>query len=110
MHRCLFCNSFCYLSTQDIFLLKLEWLFLCRSFKSSSTPSGISKGAPDFCTVYVISKGKISSVRNASRAAPHTSPLLNHIHNNLTSEDVNQPAEKICSRRMNMRGLFAYVN
>ncbi|KEH39700.1 putative protein kinase RLK-Pelle-RLCK-IXb family [Medicago truncatula] len=74
-----------------------------RSFKSSNTPSGISKGAPDFCTVYVISKGKISSVRNASRAAPHTSPLLNHIHNNLTSEDVNQTAQQICSRRMNMR-------
>ncbi|KAF7814638.1 U-box domain-containing protein 35 [Senna tora] len=50
-------------------------------FKSSTTPSGISKGAPDFCTVYVISKGKISSVRNASRPAPHSSPLLSNMQN-----------------------------
>ncbi|BBG98684.1 Protein kinase protein with adenine nucleotide alpha hydrolases-like domain [Prunus dulcis] len=48
-------------------------------FKTSSIPSSVSKGAPDFCTVYVISKGKISSVRNASRAAPYSSPLVNQI-------------------------------
>ncbi|XP_027341949.1 U-box domain-containing protein 35-like [Abrus precatorius] len=72
-------------------------------FKSSSTSSSISKGAPDFCTVYVISKGKISTVRNASRPAPHTSPLLNHIHN-LNNQDGNQPV--ISSRRMNLRGFF----
>ncbi|XP_040873106.1 U-box domain-containing protein 35 isoform X4 [Glycine max] len=45
----------------------------------SSTPSNILKGAPDFCTVYVISKGRISSVRSAARTAPHASPLLRHI-------------------------------
>ncbi|KAI5414296.1 U-box domain-containing protein 35 isoform X2 [Lathyrus oleraceus] len=67
-------------------------------FKSSTTPSSISKAAPDFCNVYVLSKGKVSSVRTAARPAPHTSPLLLHI-NNLT----NQPAEQICSRRMNLR-------
>ncbi|CAI8611759.1 unnamed protein product [Vicia faba] len=72
-------------------------------FKSSTTPSSISKGAPDFCTVYVLSKGKVSSVRTASRQAPHTSPLLVHINNNLTNNDINQPAEQICSRRMNLR-------
>lgn len=38
-------------------------------------PTCVSKAAPDFCTVYVISKTKISSVRNASRLAPFTSPL-----------------------------------
>lgn len=48
-------------------------------FKVTDIPTGVSKGAPDFCTVYVISKGKISSVRNASRAAPHGSPLHNQI-------------------------------
>jgi hypothetical protein len=83
--------------------------FLCR-FKSSSTPSSISKGAPDFCNVFVISKGKISSVRNSSRPAPHTSPLLSHIHNNINNQDLNQSADQICSRRMNLRGLFVFVN
>lgn len=29
-------------------------------------PSLVSKGAPPFCTVYIISKGKISSVKTAS--------------------------------------------
>ncbi|WJX70143.1 hypothetical protein P8452_54284 [Trifolium repens] len=72
-------------------------------FKSSSTPSSISKGAPDFCNVFVISKGKISSVRNSSRPAPHTSPLLSHIHNNINNQDLNQSADQICSRRMNLR-------
>lgn len=33
-------------------------------------PSNVTKGAPDFCTVYVISKGKISSVRSATAPVP----------------------------------------
>ncbi|KAG4380707.1 hypothetical protein GLYMA_15G000700v4 [Glycine max] len=70
-------------------------------FKSSSASSSISKGAPDFCTVFVISKGKVSSVRNATRPAAHTSPLLSHIHD-LISQVQTQPAE-ISSRRMNLR-------
>ncbi|KAK6156385.1 hypothetical protein DH2020_010633 [Rehmannia glutinosa] len=50
-----------------------------RRLKMVDVPSSVSKGAPDFCTVYVISKTKISSVRNASRLAPFTSPLMSHI-------------------------------
>ncbi|XP_014522631.1 U-box domain-containing protein 35 isoform X2 [Vigna radiata var. radiata] len=45
----------------------------------TSTPSSILKGAPDFCSVYVISKGRISSVRSAARRAPHASPLQRQI-------------------------------
>ncbi|XP_031384517.1 U-box domain-containing protein 52-like [Punica granatum] len=48
-------------------------------FKTSHIPSSVSKAAPDFCTVYVISKGKISSMRNASRGAPFASPILEQI-------------------------------
>ncbi|XP_073116920.1 U-box domain-containing protein 52 isoform X2 [Elaeis guineensis] len=44
-------------------------------FRSTDTPSNISRGAPDFCTVYVISKGKVLSMRNAIRPAPGISPL-----------------------------------
>ncbi|XP_017230370.1 U-box domain-containing protein 35 isoform X1 [Daucus carota subsp. sativus] len=50
-----------------------------RRFKVSDIPANVSKGSPDFCTVYVIHKGKISSVRNASRSAPFNSPLLAQI-------------------------------
>ncbi|KAL6586532.1 hypothetical protein OROMI_001520 [Orobanche minor] len=50
-----------------------------RKLKMVDVPSSVSKGAPEFCTVYVISKTKISSVRNASRIAPFTSPLMSQI-------------------------------
>ncbi|KAH0898174.1 hypothetical protein HID58_047742 [Brassica napus] len=43
-----------------------------RRFKTD-LPTTVSKQAPDFCNVYVISKGKIASVRNASRPAPYKS-------------------------------------
>ncbi|XP_048628020.1 U-box domain-containing protein 52-like isoform X1 [Brassica napus] len=43
-----------------------------RRFKTD-LPTTLSKQAPDFCNVYVISKGKIASVRNASRPAPYKS-------------------------------------
>jgi len=35
----------------------------------------VSKGAPDFCTVYVIGNGKIQSTRLASRSVPKNFPL-----------------------------------
>ncbi|KAM3359524.1 U-box domain-containing protein 52 isoform X1 [Capsicum galapagoense] len=50
-----------------------------RRLKVTDIPSTVSKGAPDFCTVYVISKSKISSVKNASRPAPMASPLYKQI-------------------------------
>ncbi|KAM0933717.1 putative protein kinase RLK-Pelle-RLCK-IXb family [Dioscorea sansibarensis] len=40
-------------------------------FKSTDLPANISKSVPDFCSVYVISKGKLSSTRNAIRPAPN---------------------------------------
>ncbi|KAG2306343.1 hypothetical protein Bca4012_084626 [Brassica carinata] len=55
--------------------------FMRRKFKISDTPSNVAKAAPDFCTVYIISKGKISSVRHAQRAAPYQSPLIAQIEN-----------------------------
>ncbi|GFP79419.1 U-box domain-containing protein 35 [Phtheirospermum japonicum] len=39
-----------------------------RRFKTVDIPGSVSKGAPDFCTVYVISKGKVASIRSASAA------------------------------------------
>ncbi|XWS19217.1 hypothetical protein CRYUN_Cryun32bG0111900 [Craigia yunnanensis] len=55
-----------------------------RKFKAD-IPSYVTKASPDFCTVYVISKGKVSSVRNASRTAPYSSPLLDQIKKQKTS-------------------------
>lgn len=46
-----------------------------RRFKSADVATHVFKAAPDFCTVYVISKGKLLSTRNAVRPAPLISPL-----------------------------------
>ena len=42
-------------------------------------PGSVGKGAPDFCNVYVISKGKIQSMRSAMRPAPTNSALRTQI-------------------------------
>ncbi|CAK8568759.1 unnamed protein product [Lathyrus sativus] len=56
-------------------------------FKVSDVSGTVAKGAPDFCTVYVIGKGKIQSMRSASRPAPSISP----IHVNETTITQDQP-------------------
>jgi len=57
--------------------------------RSVDVPSSVSKGAPEFCSVYVISKGKISNVRSASIALPNQPPhpLQNQTRLPLTSTD-----------------------
>ncbi|KAK4483738.1 hypothetical protein RD792_010940 [Penstemon davidsonii] len=41
-----------------------------RRFKNVDIPGNVTKGAPEFCTVYIIAKGKVSSVRSASIPVP----------------------------------------
>ncbi|KAE8705675.1 putative LRR receptor-like serine/threonine-protein kinase RLK-like [Hibiscus syriacus] len=41
-----------------------------RRFRSAELTTMVSKAAPDYCTVYVIGKGKISSVRSATASPP----------------------------------------
>ncbi|KAE8680950.1 transcription factor MYB1R1-like isoform X1 [Hibiscus syriacus] len=50
-------------------------------FKAPDITGTVSKNAPDFCSVYVISINKISSMRSASRPAPPSPPLRNQILN-----------------------------
>ncbi|XP_009618440.1 U-box domain-containing protein 35 [Nicotiana tomentosiformis] len=45
-------------------------------FKTMDVPSSVSKIAPGFCTVYVIAKGKVLSIRNASAPVPNPPPSL----------------------------------
>ncbi|XWS20590.1 hypothetical protein CRYUN_Cryun31cG0115500 [Craigia yunnanensis] len=66
-------------------LLVSNLIFTKKKFRAD-IPSCVSKASPDFCTVYVISKGKVSSLRNASRPAPHSSPLLNQIKKQNTDD------------------------
>ncbi|XP_042035710.1 U-box domain-containing protein 35-like isoform X2 [Salvia splendens] len=47
-------------------------------FKAKDVPGTVLKNAPDFCTIYVIHKGKISSTKASSRPPP-SSQLRNQI-------------------------------
>ncbi|KAI4381150.1 hypothetical protein MLD38_007257 [Melastoma candidum] len=58
-------------------------------FKTSDVPTTVSKGAPDFCTVYVISKGKIASIKSASGPPPPTRSSLSNQLNGQTNYTPN---------------------
>ncbi|KAL0322398.1 UNVERIFIED_CONTAM: Vacuolar protein sorting-associated protein 53 A [Sesamum calycinum] len=79
--------------------------FISRRLKMVDVPNSVSKGSPDFCTVYVISKTKISSVRNASRLAPFTSPLLTQIQQ--TQEQTNNTTSSPDARPKNLPSIRA---
>lgn len=75
-----------------------------RRFKTRDAPSTILKGAPDFCTVYVISKGKISATKAASRLPPFISPLHTHI----PPEPSTAPAKVSTDKILPIKG-FSFV-
>jgi nucleoredoxin len=54
-------------------------------------PGTVSKGAPDFCTVYIVGKGKIQSMRSASRPAPAFSPLQTQLSQTSSRSDHSEP-------------------
>ncbi|KAL2896927.1 U-box domain-containing protein 52 [Bienertia sinuspersici] len=45
---------------------------LVKTFKKPDVPSHVTKFAPDFCSVYVIAKSKVLSVRSAQRPVANT--------------------------------------
>lgn len=93
-------DAFCF---YKFFFLSLT-KFVCRRFKTSDIPASLSKGAPDFCNVYVISKGKISSMRSASRPAPAISPLRNQILNRQSVKP--EPPNKYSPQPPSSKGWF----
>ncbi|KAI3698448.1 hypothetical protein L2E82_41999 [Cichorium intybus] len=68
---------------------------ILKRFKTRDAPATILKGAPDFCTVYLISKGKISATKAASRLPPHVSPLRTHVPPEPSSIPPNGSNDKI---------------
>lgn len=48
----------------------------CRKFWTHDVPTIVNKAAPDYCTVYVISKGKQQSVRPAAKPLASSSARL----------------------------------
>ncbi|KAG8390645.1 hypothetical protein BUALT_Bualt01G0105200 [Buddleja alternifolia] len=71
-----------------------------KRLKMVDVPTSVSKASPDFCTIYVISKTKISSVRNASRLAPFNSPILTQIHQLQEQANANTPPPDALSRNI----------
>uniref|UniRef100_A0A7N0SW70 RING-type E3 ubiquitin transferase n=1 Tax=Kalanchoe fedtschenkoi TaxID=63787 RepID=A0A7N0SW70_KALFE len=63
-------------------------------FKEKDTPGAISKATPDFCSVYVISKGKVQSTRSACRPAPAV-PLIQHQVNNKQNFSRSDPTGRL---------------
>ncbi|KAJ7958636.1 Protein kinase domain [Quillaja saponaria] len=75
---------------------------LLRRFKVADIPATVAKGAPDFCTVYVITKGKIQTMRSASRPAPAVSPLRHQLLNQASAK--TDPPEPQVPPVNSMRG------
>ncbi|XP_031268174.1 U-box domain-containing protein 52-like [Pistacia vera] len=60
---------------------------LVKRFKTPDVPTSVTKGAPAFCNVYVIAKGKISSVRSATMPPPPVKqPPHAHSHSQLQTQ------------------------
>ncbi|KAH0865720.1 hypothetical protein HID58_082931 [Brassica napus] len=76
-----------------------------RFNKPADVPGTITKTAPDFCTVYVIFKGKISTMRSASRSAPNISPLRTPIQ-----PPSLRPPQPVPSTATNMREGLSRLN
>ena len=61
-------------------------------------PQSVSKGAPDFCTVYIVGKGKIQSMRSASRAAPSFSPLQSQLSQSSLKSEQPEPRVPVVTK------------
>ncbi|CAN6470056.1 unnamed protein product [Victoria cruziana] len=81
-----------YQSSVEKLVLGVSTRTLFRPFRQADVPTSVSKAAPDFCTVYVISKGKISTVRPAPR--PSRPPINRTLTNMLEAENDFLPSPK----------------
>ncbi|EEF44126.1 U-box domain-containing protein 35 [Ricinus communis] len=77
-------------------------------FKATDTPGSVLKGAPDFCTVYVISKGKIQSTRSASRPPPSLSPMHTQLVNQNGVKPLPPPTEILLPQIQNPNPTTAF--
>ncbi|XP_057821941.1 U-box domain-containing protein 35 isoform X2 [Cryptomeria japonica] len=65
---------------------------ITRKFMAPDVPTGVAKLAPKFCTVYVVSKGKLSSLRSAD-----FSTQIMGIRENITSDhNLEDPSVRNC--------------
>ncbi|KAK2646203.1 hypothetical protein Ddye_021398 [Dipteronia dyeriana] len=82
---------------------------LVKRFKTTDIPSSVSKGAPEFCNVYVIAKGKISSVRPATAPAPVKAAIVRNQLQSQPSQNLSDSNEATCMNNQRLRGLILYI-
>ncbi|WCJ20046.1 protein kinase family protein [Euphorbia peplus] len=83
---------------------------LPRKFKATDVPSTVMKIAPDFCTVYVINKTKVSSVKTATASAPlklQPQPPPQQLHSITSSASVDLTRPSPTSKASDIRPNFA---
>ncbi|XP_024995372.1 U-box domain-containing protein 51-like [Cynara cardunculus var. scolymus] len=68
---------------------------LLKRFKTKHIPGSILKGMPNFCTVYVISKGRILATKASSRPPPYISPLRTHSSPRSSNRSSNASSENV---------------
>ncbi|KAD7479960.1 hypothetical protein E3N88_03096 [Mikania micrantha] len=79
-------------------------------FKTSDVPTSVMKAAPDFCTIYVISKGKISSAKKSIKPAPFISPLYEKIQEQSSITTITDTFSSVAPPNNNFhaKGLLCY--
>ncbi|KAK4427363.1 U-box domain-containing protein 52 [Sesamum alatum] len=65
---------------------------LARAFKFTDVPSSLAKHAPDSCTVYVVSKGKVQKLKSSSKPETPSSATCS-IPRNAFSPETTNPAK-----------------
>ncbi|XP_057248587.1 U-box domain-containing protein 35 [Beta vulgaris subsp. vulgaris] len=64
-------TDYCHINVIEIMVVSASTKNgLLRRFKGPDVATNLIKGCPEFCSVYVISKGKMLSVRSATRPIP----------------------------------------
>ncbi|CAA7054247.1 unnamed protein product, partial [Microthlaspi erraticum] len=74
----------------ETLVLGASKMTLLRRFKAADVSNTVMKRAPSFCTVYAISKGKVSSMRSATSSLP----IPNSRHNVHTHQTSNLNVER----------------
>ncbi|CAB4268692.1 unnamed protein product [Prunus armeniaca] len=73
-----------------------------RSFKVTDVPSCVIKGVPNFCTLYVIGKGKISYVQTAT--IPPPKKACNQIHKQSSKVSESNGTQSMCKQQPRASG------
>ncbi|XP_006299724.2 U-box domain-containing protein 35 [Capsella rubella] len=79
----------------DILVLGASKMTLLKRFKAVDVTSSVMKGAPNFCTVYSISRGKISSVRPATSSPPPLCTIRPHLPGRSSKANNNNNIPKV---------------